>query len=40
MLQEIPHKKVVANGQVIAPQSPRYTCKERLMSAKNLDEVF
>jgi hypothetical protein len=31
---------LVKGGRVKAPQAPRYTTHERLMKAKNLDELF
>ena len=32
--------KLVPNGKVKAPQSPRYTIYTKLMDTKNLDEAF
>lgn len=38
--KKIKNIEIVKNGNVKAPQSSRYTSKERLLNAKNLDEVF
>jgi hypothetical protein len=39
-LQEISSKHLRQNGAVSAPQAPRYTSKQRLMTAESLDDVF
>ncbi len=38
--EEIKPIKLIAKSKVKAPQAPRYTSKDRIDSAKNLDEVF
>lgn len=38
--RELGPLKLVENGRIRAPQSPRYTTYQRLKAAKNLDEAF
>lgn len=37
---EIPYVILKKNGKIRAPQSPRYAIRERILKAKNLDDIW
>lgn len=37
---EITHVILKKNGKIRAPQSPRYAVRERILKAKNLDDIW